>query len=283
MADQNSGRESAREATGLRDALPDRAMTREAVEAFLEAYRLADSGDVNAHRKAVSRLLKLGQPGAALHTAYMDTDGGDRTKVYDALRGVASRAIDIRLPIFKTAHQFANDLDRLNPVPERTPEPPTPHALAEAEERLSAISERIDAFRQEATRELQGALNAYLAEMAKAQRMDVGDRRQKAEDALSYKDKESIRDIVNSSLERLGLAVGYQGHTCNFDVTTGAKHGRFLLVPKGSKTPVLTRVNLSDFLPLELTDAQPRREGLKEWREREQARRVAAQEAAHRE
>ena len=132
-------------------------------------------------------------------------------------------------------------------------------ARIEAERGLRAINDRIVTFREEATRQLQDALNTYL----------------RVQTSATFDDKQNIVDTVNSSLERLGLAISYKGETCNFAATMsgGTTAGRFLIVPKGSKTPLLARVSLADFLPLELTDGPPRREGLKEWRDREQSRR----------
>jgi anti-anti-sigma regulatory factor len=134
------------------------------------------------------------------------------------------------------------------------------------EQRLGALGGRIDAFREAATKQLQAALNAYL----------------ETQTPQTYGDKQAIAATVNAHLDRLGLAIGYQGQACNFAATMGGEHprGRFLLVPKGSKKPLLARVNLTDFLPLELVDAQPRREGLREWGERVQASRLTGRGAA---
>jgi hypothetical protein len=134
------------------------------------------------------------------------------------------------------------------------------------EQRLAAVGGCVEAFREAATKQLQAALNAYL----------------ETQTPETYGDKQSIAETVNSHLDRLGLAIGYQGQACNFAATMGGEHprGRFLLVPKGSKKPLLARVNLADFLPLDLVDAQPRREGLDVWRERVEASRVTGRGAA---
>jgi hypothetical protein len=150
----------------------------------------------------------------------------------------------------------------------------------DAEQRLKAVSSRLDIFREEATRQLQTAINSYLGEIAKSQTPAGSEGKYKIDDRFSYDNKQIIANNVNSTLERFGLAISCNGHACNFDVTGGAKHGRFFLVPKGSKTPLLTRVKLADFLPLELMDAQPRREGLKEWRQQEKARQNTADQSA---
>ena len=92
-------------------------------------------------------------------------------------------------------------------------------------------------------------------------------------DLLPYDNKQSIVNLVNSNVEKLGLALNYKG-PCYLTCLKGTSEGRFALVPKGHNAPVLARSNLSDFLPLELMDATRGLE-LEEFTRKEQARRNA--------
>ena len=123
----------------------------------------------------------------------------------------------------------------------------------EAEQHLHQVNEEIRTFREGAILKLQTALNEYLSEIAQTQIPEGMNRRTK--DLLPYERKESIVGLVNSSMEPLALAVQYKGHPCYFTTLKGTSEGRFALVPKGSKSALLARNHLSDFLPLELMDA----------------------------
>ena len=115
---------------------------------------------------------------------------------------------------------------------------------ADATDNFGEVMARVDAFREEAIRQLEKSLNAYLS----------------GEKPATFEDKQKVAYVVNVSLGRLGLGIRHKGQICNFAVTTGGDvaNGRFLLCPRGSKTPLLTRVKLADFLPFDLTDASPR-------------------------
>lgn len=141
------------------------------------------------------------------------------------------------------------------------------------EERLDSLASLIDTFRLATARPLQDALNSYLGEIAQNQK-GSGPIASRSEDRLSLEEKQHIVDIINNNLDRLGLAITYKQSACYLACTGGTSKGRFLLVPRGSKTPLLARVGLSDFLPLELVDASPVRTAPKTWLEREDERRA---------
>lgn len=110
--------------------------------------------------------------------------------------------------------------------------------------RLEAVTDRIDTFRRQAVRQLEAAANAFL----RSQRPET------------LRDKQAVAEAVNSKLAKIGASIHYKGQACNLIATTGggSPSGRFVVVPIGSQTPLLTRVNLADILPLELIDT-PRR------------------------
>ena len=152
-------------------------------------------------------------------------------------------------------------------------------SIKNGEQRLESLSGLIGAIRERLRQPLEDALNSHLRQVAQAQTASIDNEKPRHVDNLRLEDKQNTVDVVNHQLERLGLAIGYKGTACYLASAGGTSHGRFLLVPKGSKTAVLARVNLSDFLPLALIDAQPLREPLVEWREREQIRRAAQGDA----
>ena len=76
-----------------------------------------------------------------------------------------------------------------------------------------------------------------------------------------FEAKQAVVALVNAALDRLGLAVRYQGQACYLAATVGDEYprGRFLIVPKGSKKPLLKMcTHLADLPELELMDAVPR-------------------------
>jgi hypothetical protein len=106
--------------------------------------------------------------------------------------------------------------------------------------RLLTLLGRIDQFRQVARQHVQAALREFV-------------RSQAADD---YGAKQGIVTIVNATLNRLGLAIHYRDQACYLAATIGDEYpkGRFLIVPKGSKKPLLTRTHLSDLPALDLMD-----------------------------
>jgi hypothetical protein len=257
------------------------------------------SGELGRPSSNEARHAELGTRGRKNHPAALGFDGlafDDRNKQIERLAKLVNFFHDFGQPVPPKSDRFVSG-DPPKPPPSDTPPPEERPAFRDAllqtvpedapyvqqakaflselpmdeELRLETANSRIDIFRREATRQLQAALNAYLDKMAQAQR--PGGENRKLDDMMLYEKKQFIVQIVNSTLDRLGLAIGYKGLTCYMGTLGGTtKHGRFLLVPKGSKSPLLSRVNLSDFLPLILVDASPLRPGSAEWREREQAR-----------
>ena len=123
------------------------------------------------------------------------------------------------------------------------------------EGRAAALTEINDAFRQELAVRLTPALNAHLNEAA-------------PEDAEA---KKRLANDVMEKLDGMNLAVRSpsEGAASILNVWIDNRHplGRFAIQPKGEKRPTITRANVADLLPLELTDARPRREALREWRQ----------------
>jgi hypothetical protein len=133
--------------------------------------------------------------------------------------------------------------------------------------RLPTFLSRIDQFRQVARQHVQAALREFVCSQA----------------ADDYGAKQGIAAIVNATLNRLGLAIRYEDQACYLAATVGGEYpkGRFLIVPKGSKKPLLTRTHLSDLPALDLMDVvqqeavpppSPRSARGANWREREEAR-----------
>jgi hypothetical protein len=202
------------------------------------------------------KLSQMGTRGSGLSDMYAAATAEQKRYLYNIFRVLLWKSVDIELPQRDSLDRYIKALLRVNRVSEEEVELTAANGAAI---RLRTINERIGAVREEMGRELQESLNAYF----------------QTQQPTTFEDRQKIVDIINYSISRLGLAIKYQGQICNFAVTTGgrATAGRFLLVPRGSRTPLLTRVNLSDFLPLELTDANAKREPFGEWQEREQARR----------
>jgi hypothetical protein len=110
------------------------------------------------------------------------------------------------------------------------------------------------AFWENVVRRFEPALNTYIREQAPE----------------TFEQKKALAEQVSDYLSRLGLAIRYENQSCDLFATRGDANrlGRFLLKPKGSGKALITRANVVDLLPFELTGGPTRREALTEWRER---------------
>jgi hypothetical protein len=111
-------------------------------------------------------------------------------------------------------------------------------------QQFEVVTDRIDLFRQQATRKLEVAINSFLA----------------SQNPQTFEEKQSIVEIINSRFDKIGVTIHYKDQACNLiaALSGGSPTGRFHLVPRGSNVPLLARVNLSDILPIQLIDT-PRR------------------------
>jgi hypothetical protein len=106
---------------------------------------------------------------------------------------------------------------------------------------LETVLAGIDRFRGAVQERLQAALREFIRSQT------TGD----------YGAKQEVVAVVNAALNRLGMAIRFQDQACYVATTVGDEYprGRFLIVPKGSKKPLLTRIHLADLPLLELMDA----------------------------
>lgn len=128
---------------------------------------------------------------------------------------------------------------------------------------LRSVLDEINDFRSRAIAKLQDSLNTYLGAVAETQLAEPG--KKNSEDLLTYDDKKEIVAMVNAGLNSIGAAIKHNGQECYLGCTTGTAAGRFMVVPKGAKTALLARVNLADFLPLELVDTIAPKTELGDW------------------
>ena len=149
----------------------------DAVNAALDVFQAQDGNEWNL---AVMKLSQMGEMGESLLQIIQNADGPARAKIAAALKTVSSKRVDIRLPEYHTASQFANDLLKLNPVPEPPPKQlpaqterasfldsllatvPKDAGYEEKAERLAGLSHD---FRQRIAVELAPALNAKIQGM----------------------------------------------------------------------------------------------------------------------
>jgi hypothetical protein len=127
-------------------------------------------------------------------------------------------------------------------------------AKAALQDLLTELFAKRESYKQELIGRLQPALNSYLA----IQTPETAD------------EKREIAQEISDTLDPLGLAILVESIPCNLVVSESPSNrlGIFMLRPKGASTAILSRSRLADLLPLQLTEAAPRREALSEWRER---------------
>lgn len=153
-------------------------------------------------------------------------------------------------------------------------------ARAEAERRLAEVIGRIDIFRCQIKDELSQSLTDYLRAYSEDPKHDY----------QTCEHKDCMVITVNSVMNRLGMAIDHQGGACYLATYKGKEfpHGRFLLIPHGSKKPIEFRVHLYDFMnrigpltlaPRESPVAAPRQsaETPTTWQERVQEQRASKQ------
>jgi hypothetical protein len=141
-----------------------------------------------------------------------------------------------------------------------TPHPTDPEALfegwlrslpAEPRARLEALAEGVNRVHPILLREVERALNDYLAPLAPRERAE--------QRRVTRGDKERLVEMMDGLLNRFGAAVAHEGRSCAIYTTSNMAHprGQFVLTPLGTKTQILARANLCDLLPLRLLRTPP--------------------------
>lgn len=174
----------------------------------------------------------------------------------------------------------------LEPEPQKHEEPlppPTPNQeLERTQAAFDKLVEEIAAERERQAVKLQPVLNEYLLrwdEHQQALEEAAKASQQKRPQAEVFQQKHKLAEHVSNRLERLGFAIAYKEQPTDLMAQTNKRtpRGWFLLMPKGSRTPLLTKANLTDILReagqpdrpgFELVQAPLRREPLREWLER---------------
>lgn len=182
---------------------------KKATGAFIDAFAAENAGDFDALRDALTRLLMLGEDGAALHAIYVNTDDRERARIHHALQYVFNRSVDINLPKYQNLSQFVTDLLKLNPVPERKPAPT--HAPAEAERRTHHLDALLATVPKDAPFDVKaeklGEVNHEVRQRIAAELAPALNARIREMPHETYEEKKALAGWVNDQLEPLGLAV----------------------------------------------------------------------------